>query len=68
MLAVVADVVLFTEVDAPRTVDVEADALLARRITADEVDVDTRLAEATLAATRDELFTLRRSFSLPRAT
>ena len=53
---------------ANNVTDVEVDALLARRIVAEEVDVDTRLAEATLAATRDELFTLRRSFSLPRAT
>ena len=68
MLTDVDDVVLFTEVEAPRTVDVEADTLLARRTAADEVAVDTRLADATLAATRDELFTLRRSFSLPRAT
>ena len=53
------------EVDVPRAVDVDTLLSLARR-TAAEVDVvATLLDEATLAATRDELLKLRRSFSSP---
>ena len=66
----VAEVVLFVDVDAPRTFDVETLLSLARRTAAVVVvvEVDTLLAEATLAATLEELFTFLRSFSLPRAT
>ena len=68
LVDVVVDVVLFAEVDAPRTVEVDTFASLARRIASDVVDVETRVADATFAATLEVLFTLRRSFSLPRAT
>ena len=68
VLTAEVEVVLFVEVEAPRTVEVETFVSLARRTAADVVEVEIRLADATFAATRDELFTLRRSFSLPRAT
>ena len=65
VLADVDEVVLFVEVDAPRTFDVETLLSLARR-TDDGVDVvATRFEAATFAAKREELFMLRRSFSFP---
>ena len=60
-----ADVLL--EVDAPRTVDVDTLLSLIRR-TAVGDDVATLLEAATFVAKREVLLTLRRSFSLPRAT
>ena len=62
----VPTIVALLDVDAPLTVDVETSVALARR-TAEGVVV-TRLDVATFVAKREELFTLRRSFSLPRAT
>ena len=67
LVDVVVDVVLFAEVDAPRTVDVDTLLSLIRR-TAVGDDVATLLEAATFVAKREVLLTLRRSFSLPRAT
>ena len=62
---VLVEVEALREVDVPRAVDVDTLLSLARR-TAAEVDVvATLLDEATLAAMRDELLKLRRSFSSP---
>ena len=60
----VAEGLLLVEVDAPRTFDVETLLSLARR-TADDVDVAALFEAATFDAKREELFTLRRSFSFP---
>ena len=54
------------EVDVPRIADVDTLLSLTRR-TAEGDDVATLLDAATFVAKREELLTLRRSFSLPRA-
>ena len=62
---VLVEVEALREVDVPRAVDVDTLLSLARRTVAEVDVVATLLDEATLAAMRDELLKLRRSFSSP---